>query len=180
MRNSDSSCFPVLKTERCHLINLDAQYTKDVFTLFRKEKVTKYIDGIKTFSNISEAEDIINVFQYAFLQGNAFLWGIKLLNNKEDTTIGVIGVFELKTEKPQIFYALEPEKWNKGIMTECVIQVTDFCLTQIGIIRLETTVGTNNKASQSVLTKAGYQKDSCDSIIVVSTNLFYKNGYALN
>jgi len=179
MKNYNSNYFPILKTERCHLINLDTQYTKDVFTLFANENVTKYIDGINTFSHITEAEDIINVFQYAFKQKKAFFWGIKLLNNYEDATIGVIGVFEIKTESPKIFYALEPELCNKGLMTECLREIVKYCFDKLLIKSINAEVYLENKASIKLLINNGFveskkiSQKSIYSLKIINTEISY-------
>lgn len=168
--------FPEFETSRCELIQIKEEiHLLDIFNLFNNDCVTKYLEGIETFESLEDAHSFILLFDRAYHEyKSAILWGIRI--KESSRIIGIICVYELNNkQRAKIFYALLPQFWGIGLMTECLKDVTDFCLNQIEIERIETTVAANNKGSQSVLIKAGYQKDSCDSIIVVSANQYYKS-----
>lgn len=53
-------------------------------------------------------------------------------------------------------YWLAEEFWGRGVMTEALIAVTDFCFDNFPLRRISTEVFANNPGSARVLEKAGF------------------------
>ncbi|CAN1167996.1 Uncharacterized N-acetyltransferase YoaA [Linum perenne] len=59
----------------------------------------------------------------------------------------------------ELGYALSESYWGKGIATEAVKIATDVAMQELELDRVEGLVFLENKASQKVLEKAGFEKE---------------------
>jgi ribosomal-protein-alanine N-acetyltransferase len=147
--------FPTIKTNRCELIKIEEKHFPDIFALLSNDSVTQYLEGIETFTELEEVRSFISVFNQAYHNRFAILWGIRLKNTTQ--IIGLISIYEIEKEvKANLFYALLPSFWRKGVMTECVRKVTRFGFNKLLLSILETDVDNLNVASQSLLLNVGY------------------------
>jgi ribosomal-protein-alanine N-acetyltransferase len=162
--------FPVLETERCELVQIKEEDYLDLFTLFSDKRITQYLDGIEPFATMEDVRSFLDVFNQAYQNSFAVLWGVRL--KKTTQIIGVIGIYEIEQKaKANLFYTLQPVYWNKGITTECVGEITVFSFTELFINRIETTVNEENTASQKVLLKSGYHNNISDNRYYINSNI---------
>jgi len=73
--------------------------------------------------------------------------------------VGGIGVHpgqDVYRHTATVGYWLGEQFWGRGIMTEVVTAVTDFCLDNFQLRRISAEVFSNNPASAHVLEKAGF------------------------
>jgi RimJ/RimL family protein N-acetyltransferase len=76
--------------------------------------------------------------------------------------VGAIGVRpgeDVNRLSAEIGYWLGEEYWNRGIVTEAVLAVTNYAFATLGLVRLYADVFEWNAASMRVLEKAGFQKE---------------------
>lgn len=148
--------FPILKIDRCEFIEIDDKYAPSLLQLLGDKRVSDYLEGVDTFNSLEDANSFISLFQQAFEYGDAILWGIK--DSRESSIIGIIGVCDLKAV-PILFYALLPSYWGKGIMTECVLAVTDYLHKILNKNSIKTSVLACNVASKKVMARCDYRFD---------------------
>src|SRR6059058_1973539 len=77
----------------------------------------------------------------------------------EGAAVGGIGVHpgqDVHRHTATVGYRLGEEFWGRGIMTEAVTVVTDFCFENFPLRRISAEVFANNPASARVLEKAGF------------------------
>ena len=77
----------------------------------------------------------------------------------EGAAVGGIGVHpgqDVHRHTATMGYWLGEKFWGRGIMTEVVIAVTDFCLANFPLRRISAEVFSSNPASARVLEKAGF------------------------
>src|SRR5262245_32875737 len=77
----------------------------------------------------------------------------------DHAAVGGIGVHagqDVHRHTATIGYWLGEEFWGRGIMTEAVTAVTDFCFDNFPLRRISAEVFANNPASARVLEKAGF------------------------
>jgi RimJ/RimL family protein N-acetyltransferase len=89
--------------------------------------------------------------------GRSLTWAIR---NSQGDLIGCIGFhdFDLgKSHQAELGYWLAKPFWNQGIMTQTVKKVSEFGLSEFGLIRITAHVFAFNLGSARVLEKAGYQ-----------------------
>jgi RimJ/RimL family protein N-acetyltransferase len=79
--------------------------------------------------------------------------------NIDRAAVGGIGVHpgqDIHRHTATVGYWLGEEFWGRGIMTELVTAVTDFCFENFPLRRISAEVFANNPASARVLEKAGF------------------------
>jgi len=76
----------------------------------------------------------------------------------EDAAVGGIGVHpgDVHRYRATVGYWLGEQFWGRGIMTEVLTAVTDFCFKNFPLHRISAEVFSNNPASSRVLEKAGF------------------------
>jgi ribosomal-protein-alanine N-acetyltransferase len=77
----------------------------------------------------------------------------------ESAAVGGIGLQpgqDVHRHTATVGYWLGEEFWGRGIMTEAVAAVTDFCFDNFPLSRISAEVFANNPASARVLEKAGF------------------------
>jgi len=82
----------------------------------------------------------------------------------EGAAVGGIGVHpgeDVHRHTATVGYWLGEEFWGRGIMTEAVIVVTDFCFENFPLRRISAEAFANNPASARVLEKAGFAFEGC-------------------
>lgn len=161
--------FPILETERLLLRNLLESDAKVVFDCFSNEDVLRYY-GQKPLTNIEQVKHIVRNFAKEYDEQKAIKWGIELKETKE--IIGTIGFHNLSIEhkRTEIAYALLPSEWRNGYVTEAILKVISYGFEEMDLTRIGAIVFTENKASNALLTKIGFEKEG------VLRNYMYQDG----
>ena len=84
---------------------------------------------------------------------------MKFCIEMDGTAVGAIGVHpgqDVYQHAATVGYWLGEQFWGRGIMTEVVTAVTDFCFDNFPLRRISAEVFANNPASARVLEKAGF------------------------
>jgi ribosomal-protein-alanine N-acetyltransferase len=151
------SSFPKIITERLVLREITEQDAESIYKLLSNPEVIKF-DTFELFTDIKQAEDLIECFGEGFRKKTAIFWGICLKNQSE-----VIGFCKCEIEIPKIRadfgYDLRPEYWNRGVMTEALDAVIDFTFNKADVNRIEALVSNENNGSIRVLEKLGFVKE---------------------
>jgi [ribosomal protein S5]-alanine N-acetyltransferase len=71
--------------------------------------------------------------------------------------LGGIDLNNIKEHKAEIGYWLGKDYWGQGIMTEAVRLITTYGFEKLGLRRIYAHVFVFNKASMTVLKKAGFK-----------------------
>jgi RimJ/RimL family protein N-acetyltransferase len=82
----------------------------------------------------------------------------------EGAAVGGIGVHpgqDVHRHTATVGYWLGETFWGRGIMTEAVTAVTDFCFENFPLRRISAEVFANNPGSARVLEKAGFSLEGC-------------------
>jgi [ribosomal protein S5]-alanine N-acetyltransferase len=150
--------FPTLETERLKLVEITQKYAQGLFGIFSLDEVTKYY-GTETFTDVKEANKLIEMFQKNFYEKRAYRWGIILKENNQ--LIGTIGLngLQLKNKKAEIGYELHPSYWRKGYVTEAIKEVLRYSFGELELNRIGAVVYIENKASFNLLTGLGFCKE---------------------
>ena len=87
---------------------------------------------------------------------NYYKWDICLKENPEQV-IGDISIVEMNEDDSscEIGYVLGKNYWGRGLMTEALKAVLDFCFTQAGFQKVKARYASLNLASGRVMEKAG-------------------------
>ncbi len=100
-------------------------------------------------------QDALEFLQRTISEGSAMKFCIEI----DGAAVGGIGVHpgeDVHRHTATVGYWLGEEFWGRGIMTEAVTVVTDFCFKNFPLRRISAEVFANNPASARVLEKAGF------------------------
>ncbi|USL40579.1 GNAT family N-acetyltransferase [Priestia megaterium] len=163
--------FPILLTPRTTLREITEADADDIFDCFSQEEVIKYY-GQEKFKTIQEALVLIDIFAENYRNQKGMRWGIERLDTGE--LIGTVGFnqWNQKHKRAEIGYELHPQHWGHGYASEAASAVMTYGFDTLQLVRIGAVVFLENKASQHVLEKLGFQKEG------VLKNYMYQNGKA--
>jgi ribosomal-protein-alanine N-acetyltransferase len=150
--------FPILDTERLILREITKEDSKDVFSCFSNDDVTRYY-GQESFRNIEQAENLVEMFSKNYNEKRGIRWGIEIKGSKG--LIGTIGfnAWLPKHKRAEIGYEIHPDYWRKGYISEAVSRVLSYGFNDLELTRIGAVVYLDNEASNKLLTKIGFQKE---------------------
>jgi len=154
---TELNTFPVIHTNRLDLVEIRQQHLKNIYNLFSDENVTRFYN-LLPLTVESDAQKFIDWYQNRFKEKLGIRWSISLKG--EQDIIGTIGFNNFtKRHKANIGYDLQPDYWNKGIMTEALRAVINFGFNQLEINRMEAEVMQGNVNSEKLLLKLNFLKE---------------------
>lgn len=148
--------FPVLETDRLILRLLENKDSKDIFSIFSSENVTKYY-GMFPMKELSEAEQLILKFKNSFLEEKSIRWGIEIKQSKQ--IIGTCGFHNWNKRhfRAEIGYELGEQFWKKGYAKEAVLAIIDYGFKNMELARIEAVTYPENTASKNMLNTLGFE-----------------------
>lgn len=163
--------FPRLETDRLILREMTKEDAEGIFTCFSNEDVTRYY-GQETLEKIEQAEKIVDFFSKSYSEKRGIRWGIERRGTKG--IIGTIGfnAWLPKHKRAEIGYELHPDYWRNGYTLEAVLKVISYGFEKLDLTRIGAVVFIENKASNNLLEKVGFQKEG------VLRDYMYQNGKA--
>jgi [ribosomal protein S5]-alanine N-acetyltransferase len=162
---------PTLITERLRLRKLTLEDALDIFKIFSQNEVTQYY-GVKTFTSIQEAINLIQTFTRSHGDHRGMRWGIERKGKKG--LIGTIGFNAWSTvhRRAEIGYELHPDFWNNGFATEAVIKTISFGFNHLKLNRIGAIVLLDNEPSIKLLEKVGFENEG------ILRNYIFQHGLA--
>jgi ribosomal-protein-alanine N-acetyltransferase len=147
--------FPALESSRLQLRMVQDADAEIIFRLYANEKVMLQ-RGEPVFKMISDAEKLIFHWRKLFAEENGLRWGIILKENKK--LIGTLGFKKIFHQhlRADLGYELDPEFWNKGIMTEAVGIVCEYGFGKMNLHSIEANITPDHHASKRILEKNGF------------------------
>ncbi|MCC6838899.1 MAG: GNAT family N-acetyltransferase [Flavobacteriales bacterium] len=155
MLRTDFKRIPRLSTPRLELRAMQDDDAGDVFQLRASPAVMRHIPkpiGTRT----AEGLELVREFRNAAAAGNAIMWAITVKGSRR--LLGYIGFWRILKEhhRAEIGYALHPDLWGQGLMSEAVAAVLEHGFRKIGLHSVEAAVTPDNTASIRVLEHNGF------------------------
>ena len=146
--------FPELATERFLLRQILPEDQQFIFEGLSHRDVIPFY-GIR-FDSFEATKKQMEWYEKSYNDGTGGPW--KIVDRTTGEKIGVVAYYYHKPEhkKAEVGFWLFPQYWNKGIATEVLRAVIEYCLQQKDIHRLEAFVEEGNVASSKVLEKVGF------------------------
>jgi [ribosomal protein S5]-alanine N-acetyltransferase len=150
--------FPLLRTQRLVLRQLDEQDAPEIFFLRSNEQVMHYICREK-MASVAEAATWIEERNAGVARNENISWAICLASSP--TLIGHLGFWRIMPEhhRAEIGYILHPDHWNQGIITEALTAMLDYGFRQLRLHTVEANIHPDNKASERLLLKHGFRQE---------------------
>ena len=151
--------FPVLESERLLFRAYKKEDAKILFNIRSHKAVSKYMYSIIP-KDITDTEQRIEGYINAFQDKTGMIWVIEeKTSNKQ---IGDLGIWRInhQNSRGEIGYALHPNSWGKGYMTEALNTIIRFGFDNINIHSYEANVNTENINSKRLLLKFGFKLEA--------------------
>lgn len=147
--------FPVLKTERLILRQLQLTDTDEIFKLRTDREVNRYIPRAPLI-NKDEAFSFIVKINEGIVSNKWIYWAIRDHDNSR--LIGTICLWNFTPNGcADVGYELLPEFAKRGFMIEALRYVIGYAEKKLKLTRLEAHTFANNIRSTQLLIKGGFQ-----------------------
>lgn len=143
-----------------------------------ERSLAHYANNYHIWRNVRDA------FPHPYTSDDAFHW-IHLCTSEKIPTVfaievdgeavGCVGIVlqkDIFCKNAEIGYWLGEPFWGKGIITEAVLEVTDYAFRTFALHRLYAGVMAHNPASMKVLEKAGYHLEAILKKSIYKENTF--------
>lgn len=150
-----STPFPELHTRRLHLKEIQDADRPALFSLLTNRQVTEYFPVIP-LQQEPDAQKVVDMFRRVYREQTGLRWVISL----DGEAIGIIG-FHTYTQghKGSIVYAINPQHWGKGYITEAIQAITQYGFENLDLKRIDAEVLPGNTPSEKVLEKNGFKHE---------------------
>lgn len=145
------STFPTITTHRLLLRRFSDDDLQNVFYGLSHPDVIRYY-GV-SYNSLEAAKHQLTFFSELERNGTGIWWAVC---DKTNTNFyGACGINNWIREhrKAELGFWLLPEQWGKGIITEAVPLVCNYCFNTLGLHRLEAIIETENRNSKKVMRK---------------------------
>jgi len=151
--------FPNIETKNLVLESFMIQDAEEIFKIRSDDRVTKYLDR-DNHKTVDESGSMIQSIIKSFEDKTGINWIIREKISFE--VVGYIGYWKLIREnvRAEIGYALKPEYWGKGYMSEALLKVIEFGFNEFKLHSIMGNVNPQNKRSIKLLEKYGFKKEA--------------------
>ncbi len=106
--------------------------------------------------DVENTRNSIRNWVASYANPNYYKWVI-YLKEKPEQVIGDISIIEINEDDSscEIGYVLGKNYWSRGLMTEALKAILDFCFTQADFQKVKARYGSLNPASGHVMDKTG-------------------------
>jgi Acetyltransferases, including N-acetylases of ribosomal proteins len=146
--------FPQLTTERFLLQQVLSEDQQFIFEGLSHPDVIPFY-GVR-YDSFDATKKQMEWYEKSYKDGTGGPW--KIVDKATGDKIGVVAYYFHKAEhkKAEVGFWILPQFWNKGIATEVLRAVIQYCQQQKDVHRLEAFVEEGNVASSRVLEKVGF------------------------
>ena len=134
----------------------DAQ---EIYVLRSDEKHNEFIDRPRATS-LDDAKAFISKIEKLLSEGSSYFWAVSFKNAAELTGTVSLWNFDKEHNTAEIGYELLPAYYSKGMMTEALPAVLDFCFSTLKLSKIEAWTHESNIRSSGLLLKCGFTRDA--------------------
>ncbi len=145
--------------------HLHRKYAREVARIANDPEIARNI-GAHTFPNPYTEEDALIFFEHNRKDGKKH-FAMDFLIFSGDQLVGIIGLKDINYTdlNAHVGYWIGKEYWNHGFASDALALVSKYCRSELGMIRLYTSVLDYNLPSLRVLMKNGFKvegyKEKC-------------------
>ena len=129
---------------------------EDIFNNYTQDEVVTQFLPWEPHQDIHTTRRFLQDCNEQWRDGRNFSFGILL--QRTDEVIGMISM-RPKSHNVDVGYVLARAHWGQGIMTEALTLLSDWCLEQLEIWRVEAYCDVDNRASARVMERAGMERE---------------------
>jgi len=148
-----------METERLILRALRVEDADFVLKEWGDPVVTYYMRDEEPLKTLQQAEEMLRPLQTPAKMPDFKWWGIEL--KATGRLIGTCGYCRWNKQHhwAEIGYDLWPDHWGQGLMPEALRALLRYGFQEMELNRIEATTHTENRRSQRVLEKLGFQRE---------------------
>jgi len=146
--------FPELTTERFLLQQILPEDQQFIFEGLSHPDIIPFY-GVR-YDSFEATKKQMEWYEKSYNEGTGGPW--KIVDRTTGEKLGVVAYYYHKAEhkKAEVGFWLFPQFWSKGVTTEVLKKVIEYCQREKDIHRLEAFVEEGNLASSAVLEKLGF------------------------
>jgi len=147
---------PMLETQRLMLRRITEADHRDWMAVWHSPGVLDYLIDFDGQPSDAVGAAIIRWAERIFAEQSGIRWAIAL--KPDNRMIGSCGfhLYETRHRRVEVGYELHSDYWRRGIMSEALATVLEFCFERLDVHRVEADVVEGNAASAALLRKAGF------------------------
>lgn len=148
--------FPIIETQKIRLRELRLEDAPELLKYYSNEKVYRYLDwnGPETLERTYE---VIKRWNQGYVNGRIIRFAIA--DKVTDKIIGSIFLNEFEGKRAEIGYELSESYWRQGIMSEAIHEILSLGFNQLGLVRIQAFVCSENMASKEILKKLNFKEE---------------------
>lgn len=164
--------FPILKTDRLILRQIETTDDLDIFSHRSDDKVNTYLEDFRHFS-IEQTQAFIQRIQEEIANNKTILWVITQRNSNK--FIGTVCLWNIsKNEcKAETGYTLAPEFHRMGYMNEALVKAIDFGFNKMKLKTIEAYTHENNESSIKLLQRNKFKQGTNPKTEVGNNRIFF-------
>jgi len=149
--------FPILRTERLDLLELEPRFVDDIFAVRSDPEVQLYNSvphqtRDDTFRFIAEQRE-------KYVHESQVIWTLAL--RAPTRVVGSVSVFDWDRyhRRAQIGYELARDQWGRGLAQEALHEVLRFAFDKMMLNRIEIWTAAENQRSVRLAQRLGFKRD---------------------
>ena len=147
---------PVLETERLKLRRIMTRDANDIFEYASDMQVSRFVTW-EAHRSIADSLHFVRYLINTYSRGEPAPWGIIYKENQKLIGTGGYHWWHYDSARAEVGYAISARYWNMGIMTEALKEILEFGFEKMLLNRIEARCYVNNKSSERILMKCGFQ-----------------------
>jgi [ribosomal protein S5]-alanine N-acetyltransferase len=148
--------FPILKTERLVLREINMSDADDLFQIFSDQETMQYW-SCRPYTSVVQAQRLIESLAESAREETGIHWAITLRG--EDRLIGRCGYNEWRKRhrRGEISYIVARPYWGKGIVSEAMCAMLNYGFGEMNLHSVEAGVTPGNDGSTRMLERLGFR-----------------------
>lgn len=161
--------FPVLETERLHLVEVKNEHAKGLFDNFSNPSVIQYY-GMEQVTELAVADKMVEQFRNSFLASRSIRWA--MIRKEDNRFMGTIGLNNLSKgmKRAEVGFEIHPDFWRTGMTSEALKAVLQYSFMELNLHRMGAVTFLDNVASIKLLEKNGFVQEG------ILRSYLYQNG----
>ncbi len=153
------SNFPIFKFGSYSMREINPTKDAELFYKYiNQDEVSDFIGADSVPTSVEAAYRELAYWSSLFSLRRSYYWTIA---NGKDEIIGTAGYNNISVQhlRGEISYDLDKNYWGNGIMTNALFNMLEHAFKEMGLVRIQATVGQHNPRSIKVLESLGFKKE---------------------
>jgi ribosomal-protein-alanine N-acetyltransferase len=151
--------FPIIDLGDIILREIVDEDASDYLAYMSRDEMRGFLTESNMVLTIERALEEVSYWGSLFRRGYSIYWAIALKENGK--MIGTAGFNSVVAahKRAELSYDLSYDYWGKGIMLQSVKAILQYAFTRLSLVRVQSTVITDNQRSINVLERCGFARE---------------------